>query len=177
MATLTLLFSKEEIDTRLDALAKEINAEYAGKELVLVCVLKGAIVFFSELLRRLDFDVEVGFVRVASYGLHGMESSNQVQLLQDIEYGEGELAGKHVLFVEDIVDTGQSMQHLFAHFAKKKPESIKLVGLVDKYGRRQVEIHTDFVGFRMEDAFVVGYGMDYMERYRNLPAVYTLSLD
>jgi len=169
---LTLLFSAETIAKRLDELAAEINAVYAGEKLVAVCVLKGAFMFFSDLVGRLTCEPELDFVRLASYG-QGMESSRSINFTKDVELS---LKGKHVLIVEDIVDTGCSMDFLLRQFAARGALSLRLVSLIDKHERRELPVHVDFVGFSVPEGFLIGYGIDYAEKYRELPALYTLAL-
>ena len=152
---------------RLDALADEINTRYAGKSLVLVCVLKGAFMFFSDLVRRLTMNPEVDFVRVASYG-NGVESTKTISFTKDIEVS---LEGKHVILVDDIVDTGHTMTFLCQQFAARGAKSLALAALVDKKERRDVDVIVDYPGFILQKGFLVGYGLDYAERYRSLPAI------
>lgn len=166
------LFSAETIAKRLDELADEINAVYAGEKLVVVCVLKGAFMFFSDLVGRLTCEPELDFVRLASYG-NSMESTRSINFTKDVELS---LEGKHVLIVEDIIDTGHSMDFLLRQFAARGTSSLRLVSLIDKQERRDLIVCADFVGFSVPGGFLVGYGIDYAEKYRELPALYTLVL-
>lgn len=170
---LTLVYSEKQIQERLDILAAEIVGHYAGKPLVLICVLKGAFMFFSDLVKRLDCDVAVDFVRVASYGA-GTESSRHVSFTKDIEIS---LEGKHVILVDDIVDSGLTMSFLLQQFAARKTASLAVAALISKHERRETDVHVDFVGFEFsEKGYIVGYGLDYAEQYRALPAIYTMRM-
>jgi hypoxanthine phosphoribosyltransferase len=163
------LISAAAIARRLDELAVAINDHYEGKRPILVGVLKGCFVFLSDLARRLR-DVEIDFLRVASYGA-ATETSGVVQFRMDLDVS---VTGRHVLLVEDILDTGLTLAYLKRHLDAARPASLKSCVLLDKSGRRQVEVDADFVGFPIEDRFVVGYGLDYDERYRELPNVCVL---
>jgi len=163
------VYGEEQIQTRVAELAAEISALYDGEELVVVCVLKGAFMFFSDLIRRLEGpQVEADFVRLASYG-RSASSSRTVSFVKDVELS---LAGKHVLVVEDIVDTGYTMDFLLRQFAARGVKSLRLAVMVDKQARREVPVNADFTGFALPGGFVVGYGLDYAERYRELPAIF-----
>ena len=165
------VYGEEQIQARVAEMAAEINALYDGEELVVVCVLKGAFIFCGDLTRRLQGpQVEMDFVRLASYG-SSATSSRSVSFVKDVELS---LAGKHVLVVEDIVDTGHSMDFLLRQFAARGAKSLRLAVMVDKQERREVPVHTDFTGFALSGGFIVGYGLDYAERYRELPAIYEI---
>jgi len=152
-------------------MAAEINNLYDGEDLVLVCVLKGAFMFFGDLARRLKGPrVEADFVRLASYG-ESATSSGRIAFVQDVELP---LAGKHVLIVEDILDTGHSMDFLLRQFASRGAKSLRLAVMVDKQERRAAPVRADFTGFALSGGFVVGYGLDYAERYRELPALFEI---
>lgn len=165
------VYSPGEIDARVRQMAAEINARYQGEEVYVVCVLKGAFMLFSDLLKYLEVPVKIDFVRLASYGM-STESSRAINLTKDVEY---DLAGRNVLIVEDIVDTGHSMRFLMREFRRREVKSLALAALLDKPERREIEISMDFVGFSGAEGFLVGYGLDYAELYRNLPAIYALS--
>ena len=167
------VISKEAIDARITSLAAEIDTAYKGQPLVLVCVLKGAFIFFADLARRLTVCPEVDFVRVASYGLCS-ESSRDIRFTKDIELP---IEGKHVLLVDDIIDTGHTMQFLKGQFAARGATSLRVAALVDKAARREASVAVDFVGFPLEDGFLVGYGLDYAEKYRYLPAIHVLEFE
>jgi hypoxanthine phosphoribosyltransferase len=167
---LKLLFSRKEIAEAVARLAREISADYAGKRLVLVGVLKGAFVFLADLVRELTIPAAIEFVRIASYGAK-KESSGEIQVKKDVEIT---LEGKDVLIIEDIVDTGLSLQFLMEHLRAHHPASLKICALVDKKARREVEIKVDYTGFVMTDGFIVGYGIDFNERYRALPEIFVV---
>lgn len=164
---LNTLISEEEITRRMDEMAEEINALYADEPLVVVCVLKGAFMFFSDLVKRLKCRPQLDFVRLASYGAH--TASQTINFTKDVELP---LEGKHVLVVEDIIDTGHSMDFLFRQLAARGTRSLRLAVLVDKHERREVPVTAHFVGFSVPNGFLVGYGLDCAEQYRELPALY-----
>jgi hypoxanthine phosphoribosyltransferase len=170
-ATLSLLLSREAIAARVEDLAIQISRDYAGKDLLLVGVLKGAFVFLADLMRALEIPVQVDFVRLASYGT-GATSAGQVRVILDLA---ASIAGRHVLIVEDILDSGLTLGFLLERLRARQPASLKLCVLLNKRIRRVYEITPDYTGFDVPDGFVVGYGIDYAERYRHLPAIYVLS--
>lgn len=161
------LITEEVIEKRLDEIAAEINALYDGEPLVVVCVLKGGFMFFSDIVKRLKCRPELDFVRLASYGAHTSNSS--INFTKDVELS---LEGKHVLIVEDIIDTGHSMDFLFRQLGARGARSLRLAVLVDKHERREVPVTAHFVGFSVPSGFLVGYGLDCAEQYRELPALY-----
>lgn len=167
-----VVYSEEQIDARIRELADEINRDYAGKDLVVIGVLKGAFMFFSDLVKRLNMRPKLDFVRIASYG-NSMSSDERVYFTKDVELP---LQDKHVLIVEDVVDTGRSMDFLFGQLAARGATSIKLCALVDKYERRSADIKVDYSGFKLTEGFIVGYGLDYAEKYRELPEIRILEL-
>jgi hypoxanthine phosphoribosyltransferase len=167
---LKLLFSRKEIAEQVARLAREISADYAEKKLVLVGVLKGAFVFLADLARQLTIPAAIEFVRIASYGAK-KESSGEIKVTKDVEIT---LEGKDVLIIEDIVDTGLSLKFLIEHLRAHHPASLRLCALVDKKARREVEIKVDYTGFAMADGFIVGYGIDFNERYRALPEIFVV---
>ncbi len=169
---LTLLFSRETLAARVRELGQQISRDYAGKEVLLVGVLKGAFVFMADLMRTLEVPAQVEFVRLASYGT-GTTSGGRVRLTQDLE---GSMVGRHVLVVEDILDTGLTLSFLLQQLRARKPASLQLCVLLNKRIRRTHEIVPDYVGFEVPDGFVVGYGIDYAECYRQLPAIYALTV-
>jgi hypoxanthine phosphoribosyltransferase len=158
---------RDEIASTVERLAGRICRDYSGGNLVLVGILKGAFVFLSDLMRRLDIPVEVDFVRLASYGSEQVSSRN-VRITKDLEIP---LQGKDVLIVEDIVDTGWTLAFLMEKLSERHPKSLRICALLDKEARREVDIPVDYVGFPIEDRFVVGYGLDVEEKYRNLPDI------
>ncbi len=170
MSEMRLSFSGDEIDKRVDELAEEISAHYSEKKesLVVICVLKGAFIFFADLVRKLKIPVEIDFVRIASYG-DKMSSSQELTLTKGIE---SDLSHKHVLVVEDIVDTGLTIQDLVRYLWSFSPVSVKVCALIHKLERKVVEPQVDFCGFRLKKGFIVGYGLDYAEQYRQLEGIY-----
>jgi hypoxanthine phosphoribosyltransferase len=162
-----VLISREEIATAVDRLAAEISRDYGHKRPLLVAVLKGAFVFLADLMRRLDFPLEVDFIRLSSYG-SGQESSGEVRVV----HGLGtDVAGRHVLVVEDIIDTGLTTAFLLNYLKEKGAASVRLCALTDKPSRRQVAVNIDYLGFTVPDKFLVGYGIDWDERFRYLPDI------
>jgi hypoxanthine phosphoribosyltransferase len=164
------IYSAEVIAQRISVLGREISAEYAGDSLVVVCVLKGAFMFFPDLVRAVDLDLSLEFVRLASYGKKTTRSGDLV-FSKDLE---SPISGRHVLIVEDIVDTGHSVHFLTQTLAAREPASLKIAALVDKHERREVDVKVDFPGFVLSQGFLVGYGMDYAEKYRDLDGIYEL---
>jgi len=165
---LNRLLTAEEIISIVKNLADQISRDYAGKELILVCILKGAFMFLSDLIRHLRIPVKIDFVRLASYGA-GMKSSGLVEISKDIEIP---IEGKDVLIIEDIVDSGRTLQFLKERLALSNPRSIKICALLDKKARREVKVEADYLGKEIEDIFILGYGIDFNEDYRNLPEIY-----
>ena len=166
----SILLSREQIERRVAELAAQIQKDYAGKELVMVCVLNGAAVFYIDLLMELDIPLEMNFIRVSSYG-SGTKSSGSIRLLYDLE---ADIAGKHVLIVEDIIDSGNTLKNLTALLAGRGAAEVKRCCLLDKPSRRSVAMEADYVGFKVPDEFLVGYGLDYAGKYRNLKFIGTL---
>ncbi len=160
----------DAIRRRVAELGAEITAQYQGKPLVCVCVLKGAFLFFADLMRHIRTPMEIDFVRLASYG-SGTNRGRQTIFSKDMEV---DIDGKHVLLVEDIVDTGRSAEFLMHVLEKRGAASIRICAFVDKNERREVGMTVDFAGFPIQKGFIVGYGMDYAEQYRELDAVYEL---
>ncbi len=166
--TLKTVFNRDIIAQRVGELAEAIDQTYGNTPLVAVCVLKGAFIFFSDLVRCLKNPLlELDFVRLSSYGMNSA-SSRHVIFNKDIET---DIRGKHVLIVEDIVDSGLTMRFLADAFAARDPLSLRIAALVDKSERREAAIHVDFAGFQLPGGFIVGYGLDYAERYRGLPDI------
>jgi hypoxanthine phosphoribosyltransferase len=161
------LIPQGEIARRVAELGFSIAADYAGKELVLVGLLKGAFPFIADLARSIDLDFQVSFMTVSSYGA-GQVSSGEIKIVQDIDCP---IEGKHVLIVEDIVDTGQTLARVIGHLQARSPASVRVCTMLDKPSRRVVDLAADYVGFAVEDLFVVGYGMDLGGLYRNLPYI------
>lgn len=167
---LEVVFSKEQIEKRVKELGEQITLDYKGQELVAVCVLKGAFVFFADLVRAINLDLEVDFVRLSSYA-NQKSRTGKVIFSKDMEVP---VENKHLLLIEDIVDTGHSMAYLKKVLSARGAKSVKICALIDKKERREVEIKVDYAGFVLEKGFIVGYGLDYAEKYRNLPGVYEL---
>jgi len=166
------LISAKSIAARVESLAKEISAHYADSEkLIVVGLLRGSFIFIADLVRELDLPVEVDFLEASSYG-NKKVSSREVRILKDLR---GEIKGQDVLLVEDIVDTGHTMQHVFTLLQSRQPRSLEVCALLDKPSRREVEVNIKWLGFEIPDEFVVGYGIDYAQRNRNLPYIGTVS--
>jgi hypoxanthine phosphoribosyltransferase len=165
---LTILFNKDEIAAAVRRLAAEISRDYRDKHPLLIAVLKGSFVFLADLIRQLDFPLEIEFVRLSSYG-KGTESSGKVRMAPG---AAPQIKGRHVLVIEDIIDTGLTAAFLLDHLRRKKPASLKLCSLTDKEARRQVMVNIDYKGLTVPDKFIVGYGIDCDERYRHLPDIY-----
>ena len=161
------LLSAEQIAARVQELGKEISSAYAGQKLILVCILKGSFVFTADLARAIDGNVHIEFLAVQSYG-EGTSSSGVVQSTQDLTKP---IENEHVLIVEDIVDTGLTSAHLLDLLRTRKPASIRLCSLLHKPARTRIEVPIDFLGFTIEDKFVVGYGLDWAQRFRQLPFI------
>jgi len=162
------LLSREEIASIVKGLSDQISKDYGERELVLVCILKGAFMFLSDLIRQLQISVQVDFVRLVSYGA-GMRTSGKIKITKDIEIP---IEGKDILIVEDIIDSGRTLQFLKDRFSLLKPRSVKVCALLDKRARREVEVEADYLGKEIDDVFIVGYGIDFNETYRNLPEIY-----
>jgi hypoxanthine phosphoribosyltransferase len=161
------LLTEEQIQRRVKELGAQITADYAGKEIVVIGLLNGVFPFFADLARAIHLDLDVNFMRVASYG-GGLESTGEVKIIFDIDQS---IRGRHTLVVEDIVDTGLTLHKVRNLLLDRDPASLKIVTLLDKPGRRRVQVPVDYVGFAIEDHFVVGYGLDLEGRFRNLPYV------
>lgn len=168
MTTVTdVLLKAQEIDLRVKQLGEEISRDFAGKKVILVCVLKGSYIFAADLARAIDLHVEVEFMRLSSYGADTV-SNGKVNMVMDIDVS---LEGENVIIVEDIVDTGITLFFLRDHLEKLKPTTLKVCSLLHKPARQKVEVPIDYLGFTIDDKFVVGYGLDFDERYRNLPYI------
>jgi hypoxanthine phosphoribosyltransferase len=167
---LKILISRDEIAKAVDRLAREIKRDYQGKQPLLIGVLKGSFVFMADLIRQLDLPLELEFIKLSSYGA-ARESSGKVRVVQGLKTL---IKGRDVLVVEDIVDTGITTSFLLDYLKKKKPASLKLCTLTDKPSRHRVPVSIDYLGFTVPNKFIVGYGIDFDERFRNLPHIYTL---
>lgn len=161
------LISQEEIETKVIELAKKIEMDYKNQEVLIVGVLKGAFVFVSDLVRNINLDLSLDFIAVSSYGM-STESSGVVKINKDIEM---DLTGKNVIIVEDIIDTGLTLKYIKEYLSGKNAKSVRICTLLDKPSRRKCNVDVDYVGFEIEDLFIVGYGIDCKEKYRNLPYI------
>lgn len=162
-----VLISEEEVDARIRELGEKINKEYEGKQIHLICVLKGGVFFMCELAKRITVPVSMDFMCVGSYG-DGTKSSGVVRLAKDLDES---IENKEVLIVEDIIDSGNTLYYLMDVLRQRKPASLRLCTLLDKPDRRVKDVHVDWTGFEIPDEFVVGYGLDYAQKYRNLPYI------
>lgn len=177
MADLKVLIGREEIAKRVSELGEQITKDYAGQSVILLGVLKGAAIFLSDLARHVNLDATFDFIGVSSYGNRpspaselksGWDSTGEVRLLKDVDQT---LKDRNVILVEDILDTGLTMTYLKKMLQTRQPRSLKVASLLDKPSRRKLPLEGDYVGFKIPDEFVVGYGLDYAERYRNLPDI------
>jgi len=162
-----VLLSEEEVDSRIKQIAAKVSKDYAGKEIHLICVLKGGVFFTCELAKRITVPVSMDFMCVGSYG-DGTKSSGVVRLAKDLDES---IENKEVLIVEDIIDSGNTLYYLMDVLRQRKPASLRLCTLLDKPDRRVKDVHVDWTGFEIPDEFVVGYGLDYAQKYRNLPYI------
>ncbi|SCP99583.1 hypoxanthine phosphoribosyltransferase [Anaerobium acetethylicum] len=162
-----VLVTEEEVDRKIEEIGRKISEDYAGKEVHLICVLKGGVFFMCELAKRITVPVSMDFMSISSYG-NATESSGVVRITKDLD---DSLEGKEVIIVEDIIDSGRTLSYLVDILQKRNPKSITLCTLLDKPERRVVEVDVQYVGFCIPDEFVVGYGLDYQQKYRNLPYI------
>lgn len=161
------LISEADVDAKIAELGKKISEDYEGESVFLLCILKGGVFFTTELAKRISVPVSMDFMSVSSYGAQ-TESSGVVRIVKDLDTS---IEGKNVLVVEDIIDTGRTLAYLMDNLKQRNPKSLKLCALLDKPERRVTEVAVDYRGFRIPDEFVVGYGMDYDQKYRNLPYI------
>lgn len=168
-----VLFTEEEVDAKIKAMGEQISKDYAGKQVHMICVLKGGSFFMCELAKRITVPVSLDFMSVSSYG-GDSKSSGVVKIVKDLDES---IQGKDVLVVEDIVDSGRTLSYLMEMLHDRKPASLHLCTLLDKPDRRVVQVPVDYTGFQIPDEFVVGYGLDYDQRYRNLPYIGIVSFD
>ena len=164
----TVLVSEEQLKAKVAELGAQISRDYAGKNLVLVSILKGSVVFMADLMRAVTIPCSIDIMVVSSYGGSNTTSSGLVKIIKDLD---GDLSGRDVLIVEDILDTGITLSNLVPMLKMRNPNSVKICTILDKPSRRKADIQPDYEGFRVPDEFVVGYGLDYAEKYRNLPYV------
>lgn len=169
----SVLLSEEEVDKRIEELAKKISEDYKGKELHLICVLKGGVFFLCELAKRIEIPVSLDFMAISSYG-SDTKSSGIIKIVKDLDES---ITGKDVLVVEDIVDSGRTLKYLLDLLEDRKPNSLSLCTLLDKPDRRVIDVDVAYTGFQIPDEFVVGYGLDYAQKYRNLPYIGIVHLD
>lgn len=166
------LISEEEIVKRVKEIGSQITKDYEGKSVHLICVLRGSVFFTCELAKRLEIPVTIDFMSVSSYG-DGTESTGRVRIVKDLD---DSIEGKEVIIIEDIIDSGRTLSYLMELLATRKPNSVKLCTLLDKPERRVTAVPVDYVGFNIPDEFVVGYGLDYAQKYRNLPYIGVVEL-
>lgn len=162
-----VMISKEEISKRVAELGQEISRDYKGESILAICVLKGAVLFMSDLIRELNVETEIDFMAVSSYGA-STESTGVVRIMKDLD---SNIENKNVLIVEDIIDSGLTLKYLKEYLLARNPKSLKICTLLDKAERRQADVGADYVGFSIENKFIVGYGLDYDQKYRNLPYI------
>ena len=165
--TIRVMIPEEEVDAKIAELGKKISEDYAGRQVHLICILKGSVFFTCELAKRITVPVSLDFMSVSSYG-DGTASSGIVKIAKDLDET---LEGKDVIVIEDIIDSGRTLYYLMDVLEKRQPNSLKLCTLLDKPDRRVRDVKVDYVGFEIPDEFVVGYGLDYAQRYRNLPYI------
>lgn len=165
---LKILYSRDTIATQVKRLAAEISNDFSGEDILVICVLNGSFLFFADLVREITTPLTVDFVRLASYGSE-TQSSGIVEIRKDVEVA---LKNKNVIIVEDIIDSGLTIETLYHRLQQREPKSLKVCTLIDKRGRREVEFEADYIGMSMEDGFILGYGLDLDERYRNLSEIY-----
>lgn len=169
---ISVMISEEEVDKRIREIGDQISKDYAGKEVHLVCVLRGGSFFMCELAKRITVPVTLDFMSVSSYGMD-TKSSGVVKIVKDLD---DSIKGKHVIVIEDVVDSGRTLSYLLEMLKDRGPESLRLCTLLDKPDRRVVEVKVDYIGFEIPDEFVVGYGLDYAQKYRNLPYIGVVEL-
>lgn len=165
-----VLVSEEDITSKVKELGKQITEDYKDKDLMLIGILKGAVIFMSELAQNIDLPVQMDFMAVSSYGKSSV-STGEVKIVKDLDFS---VEGRNLLIIEDIIDTGYTLSYLIDNLKKRGAKSVKVCTLLDKPDRRKADIHVDYLGFIVPDEFIVGYGLDYAERYRNLPYVAAL---
>lgn len=166
MENINVLINKARLEKRIEEMAKELEKDYEGKEIVFLGILKGSVPFMWELAKTVKNNIIFEFIEVSSY--NGTESTGKITLHKDIK---NSIEGKDVIIIEDIVDTGRTLDFLLEHLKEKKPNSVKIATLLSKPSRRVIELNVDYIGFKIEDKFVVGYGLDYDQKFRNLPYI------
>lgn len=165
-----ILIAEDELQAKVKELGAKITEDYQGKDLLLVCVLKGAVLFVSDLMKRIDLPLEIDFMAISSYGSN-TQSSGVVRILKDLNQS---IEGRNVLIVEDIIDSGLTLSYLAENLKARGPESVEICTILDKPDRRTTSLNIKYTGFQVPDEFVVGYGLDYAEKYRNLPYIAVL---
>lgn len=165
--SISVLISEQDVDARIEELGRQISEDYAGKQVHLICILKGSVFFMCELAKRITVPVSMDFMSVSSYG-DGTVSSGIVKIAKDLDET---LEGKDVIIIEDIIDSGRTLYYLMEVLQQRKPSSMRLCTLLDKPDRRVRDVKVDYIGFSIPDEFVVGYGLDYAQKYRNLPFI------
>lgn len=165
-----ILISNEEIQKRVKELAAQLDKDYEGKRPLMICILKGSVPFFADLVRNMQISIEMDFMAISSYG-SGSRSSGEVRMIKDLDRS---IENRHVIIVEDIVDSGYTLSYLKRVLYSRHPQSVKICALLDKFERREVELEADYKGFDIANEFVIGYGLDYAEEYRNLPDICVL---
>ena len=163
-----VLLTENEVNARIKAIGEQISRDYEGKDLLLVSILKGSVVFMADIMRAIKIPSAIDFMVVSSYGGANTTTTGLVKIIKDLD---SDLSGKDVLIVEDILDTGVTLSKLVPMLKMRRPNSVKICAILDKPERRKADIHADYLGFQVPDEFVVGYGLDYDEKYRNLPYV------
>ena len=171
--TISVLLSEEEVDKRIKEMAEQITKDYEGKNVHLICILKGSVFFTCELAKRIKVPVSMDFMSVSSYGAD-TKSSGIIKIVKDLDES---ITGKDVLVIEDIIDSGRTLSYLLGMLKDRKPNSLRLCTLLDKPDRRVIDVDVDYTGFQIPDEFVVGYGLDYAQKYRNLPYIGIVHLD
>ncbi len=162
-----ILISEEELQARINELGEQISKDFEGEEVVLICVLKGACMFLSDLMKRISTIVTIDFMAVSSYG-NALESSGVVKISKDLD---SSIEGKNVIIVEDILDTGLTLKYLYENLLTRNPKTLKIATLLEKPARKIADIEADYTGFEVEDRFIIGYGLDYEQKFRNLPYI------
>lgn len=162
-----VMIGKEELKERVAELGKEISRDYKGESILAICVLKGAVIFMSDLIRELNVETKIDFMAVSSYGA-STESTGVVRILKDLD---SDIEGENVIIIEDIIDSGLTLKYLKGYLMARNPKSLKICTLLDKPERRVADVKPDYVGFSIENKFIVGYGLDYNQMYRNLPYI------
>ena len=171
--TVRVMISEEEVEARIAEMARQISADYEGRAVHLICILKGSVFFSCELAKRLTVPVTLDFMSVSSYG-DDTKSSGVVRLVKDLDEP---LEGKDVIVIEDIIDSGRTLSYLLENLSSRNPKSLRLCTLLDKPDRRVRDVKVDYTGFEIPDEFVIGYGLDYAQRYRNLPYIGVMALE